>query len=84
MAFLHLLHSTCTWKPTKHHQTLPSPCVILKVIRAGVGWVWLARLEIETSCTVHMQPRALVGSTALNNYRGCGLIGWRGGGVRTN
>ena len=22
----------------------PSPCVILKAIRAGVGWVWLARL----------------------------------------
>ena len=23
---------------------LPSPCVILKAICAGVGWVWLARL----------------------------------------
>ena len=23
-----------------------SPCVILKAIRAGVGWVWLARLVV--------------------------------------
>ena len=40
-----LMHSTCTRKPTESHQTLPSPGVILKAIRAGVGWVWLARLE---------------------------------------
>ena len=38
------MHSTCTRKPTESHQTLPSLCVILKAIRAGVGWVWLARL----------------------------------------
>ena len=30
--------------PSEHHQGLPSPCVILKAIRAGVGWVWLVRL----------------------------------------
>ena len=34
-----------TWKRTKSHQTLPSPFVILEAICAGVGWVWLARLE---------------------------------------
>ena len=39
-----LMHSTCTRKPTESHQTLPSPCMILKAICAGVGWVWLARL----------------------------------------
>ena len=33
-----------TQKPTERHQILPSPCAILKVIHAGVGWVWLARL----------------------------------------
>ena len=27
-----------TWKPTKHHQTLPSLCVLLKAIRR---WYWL-------------------------------------------
>ena len=43
------MHSTCTRKPTESHQTLPSPCVILKAIRAGVGWVWLARLLYRTS-----------------------------------
>ena len=42
--FSALMHSTCTRKPTESHQTLPSPCVILKAIRAGVGWVWLVRL----------------------------------------
>ena len=35
----------CTRKPTESHQTLPSSCVILKAILAGVGWVWLARLN---------------------------------------
>ena len=30
--------------PAESHQTLPSPCVTLKAIRAGVGWVWLTRL----------------------------------------
>ena len=45
--FLYLMHSTSTRKPrksTNHHQTLPSPCVILKPISTGVGWVWLVRL----------------------------------------
>ena len=43
--FLCLMHSTCTWKPTECHQTLPSPCMILKAICTGVGCVWLARLS---------------------------------------
>ena len=29
--------------------SLPSPCVILKAIRAGVCWVWLVRLVVETN-----------------------------------
>ena len=33
-----------TQKPTECHQTLPSPCVILKVIHTRIGWVWLAIL----------------------------------------
>ena len=36
-----LMHSTCTWKPTERHQTLPSLCVILKVIYPGQGWLGL-------------------------------------------
>ena len=27
------------------HQTLPFPCMLLKVIHARFGWVWLARLK---------------------------------------
>ena len=38
------MHSTCIPKPTESHQTLPSPCVIPKAIRAGGDWVWLARV----------------------------------------
>ena len=43
--FLRLMHSTCTQKLacTESRQTLPSLCVILKAIRAGVGWVWLVK-----------------------------------------
>ena len=33
-------------KPTKRHQTLLSPRVILKTICAGIGWIWLARLQL--------------------------------------
>ena len=33
-----------TQEPTESHQALSSPCMILKVICTGVGWVWLARL----------------------------------------
>ena len=33
----------------------PSPCMILKVICTGVGWVWLARLCLGlVSCTKHI------------------------------
>ena len=35
---------TCTWKPTKHHQTLSSLHMTLKVICTGAGWGWLVRL----------------------------------------
>ena len=40
IVYMTIRHST--QKPTK--QALPSPCVILKVIHAGVCWIWLARL----------------------------------------
>ena len=42
--FQHLMHFMYTRKPAECHRTLSSPCMILKVIRAGVGWVWLVRL----------------------------------------
>ena len=44
-----LIQSSCTWKPTDCHQTLPSLCVMLKVIHTGVGWVWVTRLHFNAS-----------------------------------
>ena len=35
---LRLAQSCSAHKPTESHQTLPSLCMILKVIHAGVGW----------------------------------------------
>ena len=37
----------------------PSPCVILKAIGAGVGWVWLARLAwlVHQGVTLTVEPK---------------------------
>ena len=53
-----LIHSTCTRKPTESHQIPPSLCVILKAIRAGVGWVWLARLISGVFLTLTLELAA--------------------------
>ena len=45
------MHSTCIPKPTESHQTLPSPCVIPKAIRAGGDWVWLVRQYVIMCCS---------------------------------
>ena len=56
--FLHLVHSTCTQKPTKHHQTIPSPCWYWK--RSMLGLVgsglwdfmeWIGKGLIVHGCT---------------------------------
>ena len=46
------------------HKTLPSSCMILKVIRAGAGWVWLARL-ITCTCDCSPTDSCLPERTAL-------------------
>ena len=38
-------------QPTPTQMAFRVPCVILKAIHAGVGWVWLARLCL--SCTLY-------------------------------
>ena len=45
-----------TQKTTKQCQTLPPLCVILKVIHAGVGWIWFVRLEQAKKGAVLVLP----------------------------
>ena len=62
------------------HQTLPSPCVILKAIRAGVGWVWLARLM--GSCSgLGPLPNAWVLATPTCTACNFGMEAWTGEGM---
>ena len=42
-----LLQATVT---TPCQQILPPPCMMLKAIHAGAGWVWLARLHGKIVC----------------------------------
>ena len=76
-----LVNSTCTRKLTESHQTLPSLCVILKAIHAGVGWVWLARLGFSsfvasTSFLIKGSESRLQGYTVVYVWKEVGKEEW--------
>ena len=75
------MHSTGTPKPTARHQTLPSPCVILKAIRTGVGWVRLARLisfvdhhYVRVSALLSYSPTKIALIYCYKGYGGLGSL----------